>query len=109
MNKNIFIKQDEINSNNTDISGKVTYTNIMSTIPQGYKLEPINNWQENYSTEWRWRFLQLTKNKMSVEISKINRKNEDRVYLNRYKKWVNRDVPKEYDSYVIKTCYYYIS
>ena len=108
---NIFITQEEANSDS--INGKWTYTNVKEIIPKNSVKKPLdkNIWQKKYTTEWRWRFLQLTKDEhnLSVEISYVTGKNKKRIYLNHDGQWVERNIPKEYDQFVKKCYYYYTS
>lgn len=100
----IFITQDEIKE---DISGKVTSTEILETIPKNRSLTPIKDWQKSKTTEWRWRFLTLPGDRFIVEISYINKNSNDRIYFNRYGQWVKRDISPEFDRYVTKTYFCY--
>lgn len=100
----IFITNSETN---LDISGRVTATCILNTIPPQATNEKLENWENTKETEWRWRFLEFN-DKNSVEISYTKAgKDTERHYYNRYNEWVTREVPKEYDEYVIKVFYYY--
>ncbi len=101
--ESIFITQNSEEVEN--LSGKLTRTCILDTIPKTATNEPIEDWEKTNNTEWRWRFLEYN-NKMIVEISYRN-KNKNRMYCNKYGKWVERDVPKDYDKFVVKEFYYY--
>lgn len=110
--KNIFISQSEADDN--DISGKITYTEILDSMPHNKMEKPINDWKKTYSTEWRWRFLRFTVvdndkeiEKYVVEISYIKYNSIKRVYFNRYGQWVTRDVDQIYDKFVEKEYYVY--
>lgn len=100
----IFISQQSFNRN---IDGKITYTNIMETIPENSSEFPLENWRELNKTEWRWRFLKFPDKKIKVEISYLKPNSKNRVYFNKYGQWVKKDISKEYDKYVIKSYYYY--
>lgn len=119
---NIFVSQNEIE--NKDISGKVTYTNIMNTIPENKLDKPIPDWRKKYKTEWRWRFLKLIgfsggksssseSNKVKkteryvVEISFIKNNSNKRMYFNRFGQWVEREVDPIFDNFVEKEYYIY--
>lgn len=104
----IFITQKEVEESNNDISGKITLTNVLNTIPTNSIESRIPNWRDTKKVEWRWRFLRFN-NRRTVEISYLDRMDEDneRVYFNKHGEWVKRDVPEIYNSYVYKTCYYY--
>ena len=103
---NIFVSQNTLTDIN-DISGKITYTNIMDLIPNGNTEKKLNNWEHQYTTEWRWRFLELPEDRITIEMSFIKNDNKDRIYFNRYGQWVNRYVDPIYDNYVTKQYYYY--
>ena len=105
-NKNIFISNSE-SANTDDISGKITYTNIMDIIPTGSTETRLNNWEKEYNTEWRWRFMELPEDRLIVEMSYTTNDNKDRIYFNRYGKWVKRDIDPIYDNFVTKQYYYY--
>ncbi len=100
----IFITNSE--SKSEDMSGKLTVTCVLNTIPEKAVTEKLNNWITKYNTEWRWRFLEFG-NKRTVEISYIKSNSDKRLYFNKFGEWVNRDVPSAYDEYVVKTFYYY--
>ncbi|AYV82213.1 MAG: hypothetical protein Homavirus17_1, partial [Homavirus sp.] len=54
----IFITQSEINKMNGTCK-KITYTNILDTIPENSVNFPLGEWKQLHKTEWRWRFLKL--------------------------------------------------
>jgi len=99
----IFISQNEIDD---DINGKLTYTNLLETIPDNKVEKTIDNWQKNYKTEWRWRFLKFN-GKHVAEISYVDRISAKRLYFNKFGEWVTREVPVVYDQYVDKIYYAY--
>ena len=108
---NVFVTQSEMD---TDISGKLTYTCILDSIPENKLDKPITDWQKTYKTEWRWRFLELyyefgdtTRKKTVVEISKQT--GNKRLYMNRYGDWVERTVDPVFDKFVIQEYYVYTS
>ena len=103
---NIFISQNE--SINNDISGKLTYTSILESIPENKLEKPLENWNNKYKTEWRWRFLRIKYQNIEryvVEISYTS--NNKRLYFNRFGEWVERDVDQLYDQFVEKIYYVY--
>lgn len=105
-NNNIFLKAEASN----DISGKVTYTHIMESIPENYLEQSINNWKSKYNTEWRWRILKFfndKKEKHVVEISYMKANSNKRIYFNRFGEWVERTIDPIFDQYVIKQYYVY--
>lgn len=99
----IFISQNEIDD---DISGKLTYTNILETIPDNKMEKRLDNWKNKYKTEWRWRFLKFD-DRHVVEISYIDSTSSKRLYFNKFGEWVTRDVPIMYDQYIDKVYYAY--
>ncbi len=103
---NIFVSTDCNTDDN--ISGKMTYTNVMEIIPEGYVTERVLNWSKNYKTEWRWRFLKFN-NRFVVEVSYLNSCNVlDRYYCNKYGQWINNvDADTNYDKYVVEIYYVY--
>lgn len=101
----IFITQDEINRS-SDIAKKITYTNVMETIPENSSESPLDGWKDERKTEWRWRFMEFANNHKTVEISYMPY-NGKRKYFNRNGEWVERDISEIYDEYVIKEYYYY--
>jgi hypothetical protein len=104
--KNIFITNSD-SENDNDISGRISATCILNTIPETALIDPIINWRKEYSTEWRWRFLKLNE-KLTVEISYLTKINDNRLFYNRYGEWVEKIVPKEYNDAIVKTFYYYV-
>jgi len=105
--KSIFITNSPEDGKSSDISGRVTATSILNTIPKNATTKKLDNWEKDMSTEWRWRFLEFN-NKRTVEISYLkNKPNSERLYYNKFGEWVRRDVPEEYDEFVIKVFYYY--
>lgn len=102
----IFISQKEINKIN-DISGKITYTNVLETIPDDSYEERLNDWRKKYKMEWRWRFLEFPNGRLTAEISALAFDEDQRLYFNRHGQWVKRVVDPIYDSYVKKEYYYY--
>ena len=101
--KSIFISHTD---DSNDISGKITYTNILNIIPDGSMKQQLNNWEKKFKTEWRWRFLKFD-NRSVVEISFIKNDNIKRVYFNRYGKWVEREIDPLFDKFVDEVYYYY--
>lgn len=106
-NKNIFLSQTDQSTDNNDIAGKITYTNIIEEIPKNKLTKQIKNWEKQYKTEWRWRFLK-DKERRVVEISYINRDTKQRMYFNKYGNWT-KDVliPQECDVLVYEEYYVY--
>ena len=109
-NHNIFLTQssgpnNKIN-NNDGLSGKITYTNIVESIPIANRFnKPIVDWQKKYKVEWRWRFLK-DKDRHVVEISKRN-KGEERLFFNKHGQWVSQNIGKSCDKFVTKEYYVY--
>ena len=107
-NHNIFLTQssDKIN-NNDSLSGKITYTSVIESIPENRLEKPIINWENKYEIEieWRWRFLK-DKDRHVVEISKRN-KGEGRLFFNKHGQWVSQNIGKSCDKFVTKEYYVY--
>jgi len=101
----------EKHEKNKDISGKITYTNIMESIPENYLEQPIINWKQKYKTEWRWRILKFSteneEKKYVVEISYMKYNSNKRIYFNRFGEWVERTIDPIFDQFVIKQYYVY--
>jgi hypothetical protein len=100
--RNIFITNSELSD---DMTGRITVTSVLNTIPKQAVTNQIADWKQTMKTEWRWRFLQFD-DAQSVEIS-YETSDGKRMYFNKFGEWVERDVPDDYDKYVIKTFYYY--
>lgn len=106
-NTNIFITQDEIDKQCNCISGKITKTNVLDSIPDdSYKL-PLDNWKQEKKIEWRWRFFDFQTGALTVEISYLPYNSNKRIYWNKYGKWVPENVPLIIDKYVVKEFYHY--
>lgn len=106
MNNNIFISHNDVTSDN-NISGKITYTNIIETIPPQKTTTKNENWKNEGKTEWRWRFLEFGKKKFVVEISFMKHDSDKRKFFNKYGEWVERDLDPVYDQYVVEEYFYY--
>lgn len=103
-NKNIFIPSC---SNTEDISGKITSTNILETIPKDSYETPLKDWKSTNNTrEWRWRFLEFN-NKSTIEMSFLNKNSNNRQYFTKSGNWVTKSIPAVYDDYVVKQFFYY--
>lgn len=104
MNKNIFTK-NKTNYQGTDISRKISYTNMVECIPEGSFDRQLPNWQNSKNTEWRWRFLKIPQ--LVVEISFMKNTDQQRTYFNKFGQEVHREIPNEYDAFVVQEYYYY--
>lgn len=111
INTNIFLPED---NDYIDIAHKLTYTNIINSIPKNKINYQLPNWKNKYTTEWRWRFLKFKngdQDRFITEISHINNddKDDQRIYLNRYGEWVsNIYINGIFDNYVIEEYYVYV-
>lgn len=105
-NNSIFISQTELNKNQ-NISGKISLTNILDSIPEGSVETRRKGWRKDKQNEWRWRFLKLPERNLTVEISKLKYNKDTRLYLNNKGKWVKRDISPLYDIFVDREYYYY--
>lgn len=101
MNNSIFITQDSE-------SKLPTYTNILDNMPE--KTTDTKNlyWRNDNLVKWRWRFIQLD-DKKYVEISYKLPNDSSRMYFNKKKEWVVREIPPIYKKFVIDKKYYYAS
>jgi hypothetical protein len=89
-----------------DISGKLTYTNVMEIIPENYVTKPCDNWTTKYDTEWRWRFLKFD-GRFVMEVSYIN-KTGKRFFCDKFGQWIDNIITEsKYDKYVTETYYVY--
>lgn len=111
-NSSIFMSHNEMDDN--DIAGKITYTNIINTIPKEKLEKPLSDWRKKYNTEWRWRFLKLTESSSNkkrdrhvVEISYQKSNSKKRIYFNRHGQWVEREIDPVFDNFVDKEYYIY--
>lgn len=105
---NVFVpqKKSDMEPNSDDISGKITYTNIIESLPETHRIEPMDNWREQGLTEWRWRFLDIEGRKV-VEISGLRPNENQRLYFNKHCQWIKRDVDPVFDKYVKEVYYCY--
>lgn len=104
---NIFMPYTELNKN-SDVSGKITYTDMIRTIPEDCLNKPLENWKSCKNKEWRWRFFEINGSQF-IEISNID-KSGTISYINKSGDIVKKTKPEigpEYDKYVKKTYYYY--
>jgi hypothetical protein len=107
MNSEIFMSKDDIQDND-NISGKITYTNIMESIPENHYDKPLKFWNKKYSTEWKWRFLRIKNNKVERYVVEISyTKNGKQFYFNKFGEWVESKVDSVYDQFVEKEYYVY--
>ena len=118
----IFIKKSEMsnitnkysnaesynNSNSDDIQG-VMKTEIIKSIPSD-AIKKENVELQKTKIEWRWRLFKFpnTENgdKEAIEISYI-KPNSERLYINKKSKWVNMEIGKEFDNFVVDQFYHY--
>jgi hypothetical protein len=98
----VFLKQSEIPS----IEHKLSHNLLLESIPPDTFPEEQVDLVGN-KIEWRWRFLDIYGKKL-VEISYLPLKGcGDRKYIDRFGKWVDRNIDPIYDRYVVKKHYYY--
>ena len=95
---------------------KLNYKDILESIPE----DKYENEQEELKKDhlcWRWRFLKIS-DKQIVEISITTPETIDDnghvipsaiKYIDKYGKWVNHDIDKSFDKYVVKQYFYYTS
>jgi hypothetical protein len=96
----IFMTQYDDNINN------ITFTNVIDTLPEGHTEIKDKNWKHYDKIKWRWRFLKFY-NKSVVEISYKYPSDTKRYYFSKSGNWVHRDIPKEYNQFIVKKIYYY--
>jgi hypothetical protein len=109
MNHNIFITLKENKENNNKKNQeepKLSKTIILDTIPESRVESSLLNWELQYETEWRWRFLEINEN-TSIEISYKQRNNNIRIYCTQKGDWAEREVPLIYDKYVVQSYFCY--
>lgn len=99
INSDIFIKQSEKYKEH-----KLKKEDILKMIPSSY-VEKENLELKKYMIEWRWRIF-LINNKTFTEISKVE-PNKNRVFLNKYNKWIEYNDNNLYDKFIIKQFYCY--
>lgn len=99
----IFLKRSELPKD----EHKLCRDSVHSSIPENSLSSPDLE-MGKIKTEWRWRFLKLH-NKEIVEISYKKSLDTKRTFMNKFGDWVQRDVDKMYDTYVIKELYDYTS
>ncbi|AYV76889.1 MAG: hypothetical protein Barrevirus3_9 [Barrevirus sp.] len=106
-NHNIFLSQSGSNSDKTDISGKITYTSVIESIPENKVEKPIKDWTKYYTVEYRWRFMKDGERRI-VEISK-KKKGEPRLYFNRFGEWttLDKDIDEVCNKFVIQQYFVY--
>lgn len=106
-------KHDIINNPNIIITetnnkpAKFSFNNIIKSIPLKYVLLTPNDnlLSQNTHLEWRWRFYKID-NLQLIEISKLEY-TKNRLYMNAAGDWIEYDIDKTFDQYIIKTFYYY--
>jgi hypothetical protein len=96
--KNVFIKQK--------LNYKVSVESILGSIP-GDNYDKPQDHLALLKIEWRWRIIKID-NHTYVEISQKDT-NKNRLYINNECKWVQRNISDEFDKYVDKTIYAYLS
>jgi hypothetical protein len=106
----IFIKQSDIAKE----EHKLNYKDLLESIPEDrYEQEQLD--LKSNHLEWRWRIMEINDKKM-VEISILIPETIDesgnfvppsRKYIDKYGKWVNREIDKLFDQYVTKQYFYY--
>ncbi len=108
-NDSIFIKQSEIKTNSTHnelLDSSLSKKEIIESIPVNY-LKNQNEDLAKINAEWRWRFFKFpNKNNEVVEIS-FKPPNENRKYINKNGEWVERDISKDFDKFMISEYYHY--
>lgn len=111
-NSNIFIKHKDIERE----EHKLVLKDLIESIPEDRYTEQQTDLKKDH-LEWRWRIFMYNDKKI-VEISintpetidaSGNVVNSARKFIDKYGKWVQRDVDELFDKYVIEQYYYYTS
>lgn len=105
MSDNIFIERDS-NEKQDKSECSISKKDILNTIPKN-ALDKCNGQLANIMTEWRWRIFQFEKDKETFIEMSFKKPTESRKYINTVGKWVERNVGKEFDSFVIVEKYAY--
>ena len=101
---NIFVKHTEEMSNDSIYS--LTKDEVIKSIPKGALKKKDNN-LSTLNTEWRWRIFKIpNKENDLIEIS-FKKPNDKRMYIDKEGKWINSEVGKEFDNFVIDEYYVY--
>ena len=103
---NIFVKQTEESENNNDDISVLSKEEILESIPKEALKKKDSNLAK-INTEWRWRIFQIPDRENTlIEIS-FKKPNDERMYIGKNGKWVNSQVGKEFDKFVIDEYYVY--
>ena len=84
------------------------YNELIKSIPNNCSNIQNTKLLNNGYNEWRWRILNINNN-IKVEISYYNLRNKRRLYKNKKGDWVHRNIPSEYDNFVVESYFYYTS
>lgn len=89
------------------INMSILKNDLLNSIPKNATSEE-NIIFAKYKTEWRWRIFKFPeKDNEVVEISK-KEPNKNRLYINKNGDWVERNIDKSFDKYVIEQYYAYL-
>jgi len=105
--KPIFAKNDENDENNNNENNRVvfSYDDIIKSMPTNTVNKPDINLSKTL-TERRWRFFKYGDRKL-IEISKKEPMKE-RLYIDILGNWIQFDVPKIWDTYLVLEKYCYV-
>ena len=107
MSNNIFIERDpDEKQDKSECS--ISKKDILDTIPKN-ALDKCDKQMANVMTEWRWRIFQFEKDKETFIEMSFKKPNESRKYINNTGEWVERNIGKEFDPFVIVEKYAYCS
>lgn len=103
----IFIKYENIEQNdqgneNTSLSKE----EILKSIPEN-ALKVANNELTKTHIEWRWRIFEIPNRANKLIEMSFKKPNDQRMYINKSGSWVNSEVGKEYDKFVVDEYYSY--
>lgn len=107
----IFVKQTEIkknnNGNNNNNNDNVLSKNeIIKSIPKPF-FQKEDSILSQINIEWRWRFFKIPNKKNEVVEISYKHPNKKRKYINSSGEWVERDIGKEFDQYIVEEFYHY--
>jgi hypothetical protein len=102
----IFIKHGELLNDSDDDSSVLSKDEILESIPKN-AFKKQNSGLAKINIEWRWRIFKIPNRENTlIEIS-FKKPNDKRMYIDKSGKWINSEVDKEFDKFVIDEYYVY--
>lgn len=98
---NVFIRRSELQKT----ENKINKNDIKNMIPAG-SLKEKDNIKKSHMIEFRWKLYNIKDIGTYIEISK-KYPGKNRVFLNKYGKWIETYVSKQYSIYCTEKHYYY--